>query len=110
MKTLILASALIAVSGFGGIAAAQNTADVSSTTRPTTTSTADVALGTKQVPAVDSRDCIRDTGSHIKRRDQACLPVNGNSYSQEDLQRTGNPDVGRALQQLDPRIQVSHGH
>lgn len=109
MKTLILATALIAVSGFGGIAAAQTTADVSTTTQQAT-STTDVALGNKQVPAVGSRNCIRDTGSHIKRHDQACLPVNGSSYSQEDLQRTGNPDVGRALQQLDPRIQVSHGH
>lgn len=111
MKKLILATALIAAFGAGGIAAAQTTADVSTTTaQQTTTSDTEVALGTRQVPAPGSRDCIRETGSHIRRRDQACLPVNGNSYSHEDLQRTGQPDVGRALQQLDPAVQISHGH
>lgn len=112
MKTLILATALIAVSGFGGIAVAQTTADVSTTTtQQTTTGNTDVAIGTRQVPAPGSRNCIRDTGSHIRRHDQACLPVNGNSYSHEDLERTGNPNVGQALQQLDPAVQISgHGH
>lgn len=113
MKTLILATALIAASSLGGIAVAQTTADISTTTtttQQTMSGNTDVALGTRQVPAPGSRNCIRDTGSHIKRHDQACLPVNGNSYSHEDLERTGNPNVGQALQQLDPAVQISHGH
>ena len=111
MKTLILASALIAACGLGGAAVAQTTTDASSTAT-TIQQTADtgVAVGTKQVPAPGSRNCIRDTGSHIKRHDQACLPLNGQSYSHEDLQRTGNPNIGQALQQLDPAVQISHGH
>jgi hypothetical protein len=57
----------------------------------------------------DDRNCIRDTGSLIPVKKGHCLPVNGRSYSQQDLQRTGEPDLGRALQKLDPRITV-RGH
>lgn len=109
MKKLILAAAFTAAFGLGGAAVAQTTADVSASAQSGTTASNDVALGTDQVPAPGSRNCIRDTGSHIKRHDQACLPLNGNSYSHEDLERTGNPNVGRALQDLDPRITVN-GH
>jgi hypothetical protein len=110
MKKLILATALIAASGLGGVAVAQTTADVSAQTNaPQATATSnDVALGTKQVPAPGSRNCIRDTGSHITNRKQACLPMNGQSYSRDDLDRTGNPNLGQALQQLDPNIRIGH--
>ena len=57
----------------------------------------------------DERNCIRETGSHIPAKKGQCLPVNGSSYSQQDLQRTGEPELGRALQKLDPRITV-RGH
>lgn len=61
------------------------------------------------VPPLDSRMCIRDTGSHIPPAKGKCLPVAGNSYSQQDLQRTGATNVGQALQMLDPSVTV-HGH
>ncbi|HXS73939.1 MAG TPA: hypothetical protein VN725_07815 [Rhodanobacteraceae bacterium] len=116
MNRLILTSALIAACGLGGFAtsaAAQTTntapAGAAATAQARADAT-DVALGTRQVPAPGARDCIQDTGSHIKRRDQACLPLNGNSYTREDLRRTGNPNIGEALQQLDPAVQISHGH
>lgn len=109
MKKLILATALTAAFGLGGAAFAQTTTDGSATAQALATGNTDVAFGTDQVPAPGSRNCIRDTGSHIKRHDQACLPLNGNSYSHDDLERTGNPNVGRALQDLDPRIQIG-GH
>jgi hypothetical protein len=64
----------------------------------------------RAVPPVNSRMCIRDTGSHIPPPKGQCLPVAGNSYSQQDLQRTGATDVGRALQMLDPSVRVSGGH
>lgn len=57
----------------------------------------------------DDRNCIRETGSHIPVKKGQCLPVNGRSYSQEDLQRTGETQLGRALQKLDPSITV-RGH
>ncbi|TAN08768.1 MAG: hypothetical protein EPN38_01625 [Rhodanobacteraceae bacterium] len=63
----------------------------------------------KAVPPLASRQCIRDTGSHIPPPKGQCLPVAGTSYSQQDLRRTGAIDVGRALQMLDPSVTV-HGH
>ena len=63
----------------------------------------------QQVARPDDRNCVRDTGSRIPAKKGHCLPVNGRSYSQQDLQRTGEPELGRALQKLDPRITV-HGH
>jgi hypothetical protein len=65
--------------------------------------------GKRAVPPVDSRACIRDTGSHIPPPKGQCLPVAGTSYSQQDLRRTGAPTVGQALQMLDPSVQVRGG-
>ncbi len=65
--------------------------------------------GQKQAARPDDRNCIRDTGSRIPVKKGQCLPVNGRSYSQQDLQRTGEPELARALQKLDPRITV-RGH
>ncbi|UJM94672.1 hypothetical protein [Rhodanobacter denitrificans] len=65
--------------------------------------------GQQRAARADDHNCIRETGSHIPAKKGQCLPVNGRSYSQQDLQRTGEPELGRALQKLDPRITV-HGH
>ena len=64
---------------------------------------------TQQAARPNERNCIRETGSHIPAKKGQCLPVNGRSYSQQDLQRTGEPELGRALQKLDPSITV-RGH
>ncbi len=61
------------------------------------------------VPPLDSRQCIRDTGSHIPPRTGQCLPVAGRSYSAQDIQRTGAINIGQALRTLDPAVTV-HGH
>lgn len=78
----------------------------------TTTSSQQAATSTgkqRAVPPLDSRSCIRDTGSHIPPPKGQCLPVAGNSYSQKDIQRTGATNIGEALQMLDPSVTV-HGH
>lgn len=67
------------------------------------------ASSQQRTTRLDDHNCIRETGSHIRARKGHCLPVNGRSYSQQDLQRTGEPELGRALQKLDPRITVD-GH
>ncbi|GLQ95870.1 hypothetical protein [Dyella mobilis] len=56
------------------------------------------------------RNCIRDTGSLIPPKKGECLPVMGRSYSQKDIQATGQTQLGPALQQLDPAITVSGHH
>ena len=63
----------------------------------------------KAAPAdhvLSDRNCVTDTGSMIRSTKPRCLPVNGRSYSQDDIQRTGQTHLGPALQQLDPSITV----
>ena len=52
------------------------------------------------------RNCIRDTGTHIRAKTGDCLPVVGRSYSGAELRSTGQIDTGRALQMLDPSIRI----
>jgi hypothetical protein len=52
------------------------------------------------------RNCIRDTGTHIRTKTDDCLPVVGRSYSGAELRSTGQLDPGRALQMLDPSIRI----
>lgn len=80
-----------------------------STTQATPATQAKLAKQDRAVPAPGSRNCLQSTGSLIPPPKGQCLPVAGNSYSQQDLQRTGAPDVARALQMLDPSIRV-YGH
>jgi hypothetical protein len=37
-----------------------------------------------------------------------CVYSSGRAYSQDDLRRTGQTDIGRALQMLDPSVTVGH--
>jgi len=115
MNKRILITALASVLGVCAVsvtAFAQQTTDSQGTNQTTTaqtTAAAAKAQNQRAVPPLDSRNCIRDTGSHIPPPKGQCLPVAGNSYSQQDIQRTGAMDVGRALQMLDPSVTV-HGH
>lgn len=82
-------------------------------TQPATSAQVGAEPATKSkpraVPAPGTRQCLRSTGSLIPPPKGQCLPVAGTSYSQQDIQRTGELDMGRALQMLDPSIQV-RGH
>lgn len=87
-----------------------NVAAQAQPTTPTSSQQATPANGrTRAVPPLDSRSCIRDTGSHIPPPKGQCLPVAGRSYSQQDIQRTGATTMGQALQMLDPSVTV-RGH
>ena len=48
------------------------------------------------------------TGSHLVTKPGKCTSSPVRSYSQEDVQRTGQTDVGDALRMLDPSISVHH--
>jgi hypothetical protein len=66
---------------------------------PTTTATADAK------PKLLVKQCAAVSGSHIRpRKENDCKTNVGpmRSYSQEDLQRTGQIDVADALRRLDP--------
>lgn len=117
MNKRILVTTLVAALGVCAISAAafaQSTADSQNTSQSTPATTAQPTTKTKTakqrtVSQIDSRMCIRDTGSHIPPPKGRCLPVAGNSYSQQDIQRTGANNVGQALQMLDPSVTV-RGH
>jgi hypothetical protein len=53
--------------------------------------------------------CVNDTGSRIQRKDDASRKDDcrnaGRTYSQRDLENTGEFNTGAALKRLDPSIQ-----
>jgi hypothetical protein len=51
--------------------------------------------------------CLK-TGSRIPRADQDCSGLPGRAYTDEDIRRTGQTNVGDALQLLDPSVSVHH--
>lgn len=104
MSRFVLISALL-LAGCGA-SAALLAQDAASAARPLHSSSQPSAPSTTRP---DEHNCIRETGSHIPAGKGRCLPVNGRSYTRQELQRTGEPELGRALQKLDPRITV-HGH
>ncbi|HET7931143.1 MAG TPA: hypothetical protein VFL63_07110 [Rhodanobacteraceae bacterium] len=98
---------VVSASAFAGQASpGQNTTSQANTT---TAATNAPKKAERAVPAPGSRNCIQSTGSHIPAKKGQCLPVVGNSYSQQDIQRTGAANIGQALQMLDPSVTV-HGH
>ena len=52
--------------------------------------------------------CSQATVSRIPRNPDECSPSPGRTYSQTDVERTGQTNVGDALQMLDPSITVHH--
>ena len=117
MNKQLLVTALLALGGGAALASpafAQNSPNNAPTTTQATATAANQSAastrnGKRAVPPLDSRMCIRDTGSHIPPPKGQCLPVAGNSYSQKDIQNTGANNVGQALQMLDPSVTV-RGH
>lgn len=82
-----------------------------------------------QAKADDDPHCLRYTGSLVvasqNARDDAsaksqsdaeadapkrgrCVYSSGRAYSQDDIRRTGQTDIARALQMLDPSVSVGH--
>lgn len=55
--------------------------------------------------AAHDRRCLRDTGTRIQRRDRAgCNHAIGESYTGEELRRTGATTTAEALRLLSPRF------
>lgn len=60
-------------------------------------------------PAIDNRNCLKDTGSMIQRKDGCTANgANSQSFDQDDIRRTGATSNGEALRQLVPAATVSH--
>jgi hypothetical protein len=63
---------------------------------------------TRTATAATARPCPQDTASRIPLRPGECSSSPGRTYSDKDMERTGQTDVGNALQLLDPSITVHH--
>ena len=53
------------------------------------------------------RNCMRYTGTNFVARNRPardCVPRHGSVYTREDLDRTGEIDIGQALRKLDTSI------
>lgn len=107
---------LAAACGMGiasAAAVAQQATNVQATSQPAAIATQPAAANKAEaqhaVPPVDSRMCVRATGSHIPPPKGQCLAVNGSSYTRQDIDRTGAANLGQALRMLSPAVQVS-GH
>ena len=51
--------------------------------------------------------CVPDTASRIPVKDATCLGF-GSVHTGDDIKNTGQTDVARALQMLDPAISAHH--
>ena len=58
--------------------------------------------------AATAQPCALQTGSRIAPKPGECSMAPGRSYSQTDIERTGEVDVAEALHLLDPSITVHH--
>ena len=58
--------------------------------------------------AATTQPCALQTGSRIAPKPGECSMAPGRSYSQTDIERTGEVDVAEALHLLDPSITVHH--
>ena len=48
----------------------------------------------EQRVAANNPECIKSTGTRIEDANRQCVGVPGSTYTQEDLQRTGEIDAG----------------
>lgn len=108
---MVSKSLLVLVMALGAVpvAMAQNSAVAGATVQTSQQDMANQPVS-KKPPQPGDRNCLQSTGSLIPAKPGTCLPVAGRSYSSQDIQNTGSPTLGPALQQLDPSITVSGGH
>lgn len=113
-RTLIVLTlcGLLPVAAFAQSAQAPSAADLDS--KPTESVAPAAATTTEAAEpaakkALAERRCLQGAGSQVAARRNAkrgspCLPLNGRSYSREDIERTGEIDIADALRKLDPAI------
>ncbi|MGC1548399.1 MAG: hypothetical protein WA777_07705 [Rhodanobacter sp.] len=101
-RSVLVSLALLAALGASTAVMAQS--------QPSSTSATEASASKQSASPIKpgDRNCIRDTGSLIKAKPGACLPVTGRTYTQKDIQNTGQTQLGPALQDLDPSVTV-HG-
>ncbi len=92
MKKALIFSALVAAVAAGCATPPKPT--------PDSRTAATNAIAAK-APLADTQ-CVRYSGTYIKRTDEKCRNIPGRSYSHDDIQGTGQLNAADALKQLDP--------
>lgn len=66
-----------------------------------------VNADTPKLAEVNDRNCLRHTGTRIKRRDKdGCINAPGRSYDKDDIDSTGASTAAEALERLDPSVSI----
>jgi hypothetical protein len=65
-------------------------------------------VDTQAAAVAAPRPCSLATASRIAQGPDQCSASPGRTYSQQDVERTGQTNVADALQMLDPSITVHH--
>lgn len=114
LKSSLLAAALLSACAFAAAAQsapADAAAPAGSAQTGSVTSDApresSAANDSTQAAAKNPRrdpTCLTQTGSRVQARGNTTCAGYGRSYSREDLDHTGEVDVGQALRKLDPRL------
>ena len=103
----LLSLAVLSASAQTISTAAQTQVDVDATDAATD-ETAPTAAQVQLAAQRDAdRDCMRYTGTRFVGRNRparGCIPQHGSVYTREDLDRTGEIDIGQALRRLDTSI------
>ena len=106
MNKLILAAAIFSLS----MLANAHSVDVTVSTSTEVAANEEVNItADKSNVVIGKTDCIKDTGTRIKRSSdkKSCNGLPGRSYDKDDIDRTGALSVGEALERLDPSIRIS---
>lgn len=102
--------AVLALGLFALAAHAHAQSEVAPAAAPPAASETTVVTPDPQAAAPRDNGCIRETGTRIDKRDKnGCTGAPGQSYSREDIDRTGATDTGEAIRRLSPRATVHRG-
>jgi len=61
-----------------------------------------------RIATASPRPCSMASASRVPISSEECSAAPGRTYSQEDVQRTGQTNVADALRMLDPSVTVNH--
>lgn len=69
-----------------------------------------VVRGDASARPVPDAGCIRESGTLLRKRDKkGCTGAPGQSYSREQIDRTGAIDTGEAIRRLSPSASLRRG-
>ena len=105
MKYSVLAFFSLALLTLSGsvVAGSSSSATSSGASPASAATTAEIA---KHEDSAAHRDCLRETGNRFGSGQNHCISAAGESYSQADIDATGETNLGDALRKLDPSISI----